>query len=447
MTMAIPPLRPYQVRAISWMMDHEVGYLAVDMGLGKTRCVLEMLKKLGVPALIVAPLRVALHTWPAEIKKWVPGMTYEVIHGPDKAYALAKRNTDVFIINYDGLRWLSQQRVDALKGRVLVLDEATAVKSHKAAKTKIMAAIRPMFSRCYCLSATPSPNGIQDLWAQYRILDMGARLGRRWGEFFYKYFNQDKYYRIWPKDDGAVKDILERVHDCTFRLDGDDYLDLPDFVYNDVKWDMPPELRARYDELENNFMLELHDSVITAMSAATLSMKLRQFIQGQMYTYDECGKCIGTEKIHDVKMDALEEITAQLDGKPNLVAINFKYELKEIERRFKGKYKALVGGVSAKESVKTIEQWNRGDLPMLVVHPAAVSHGVNLQAGGHHITWVALTWNYEHYTQLNGRLRRQGQLYPVVLNRILLKNTIDARIAKALATKGASQKSVLDALK
>lgn len=440
-------LHDYQKRAVEWMKDHGCGYLAVDMGLGKTRCMLELISKLRAPAIVVAPLRVALHTWPAEIKKWTPELSYKVLHGPDKALRLNVASTDVFIINYDGLKWLATQRKETLRGRVLILDEATAIKSHKSQRTKILALMRPLFNRCYCLSATPSPNGIQDLWSQYRVLDQGERLGKRWGEFFFRYFNQDKFYRVYPKDPCVVDVILSKVADCTFRLDSNDYLQLPDFVYNDIELELPRSLRAKYKDFENDFMLELDNTTVTAMSAATLSMKLRQFIQGCLYTYDLTGKCTGYEKVHSLKLDALETIMEQLEGQPNLVAINFKFELEEIEKRFKGKYKALVGGIPAKESVKIIDQWNKGELPMLVVHPAAVSHGINLQAGGHHITWQSLTWNYEHYTQLNGRLRRQGQMHPVVLTRLLLGDTIDSKIAKALATKGANQESVLKALK
>lgn len=435
-------LHDYQISAINWMLERSCGYLAVDMGLGKTRCVLEMLAKSKDKALVVAPLRVAVSTWPYEICKWTPHLKFKVLHGDGKVLNASADKVDVLIINYDGLKWLATQRVDVLRGRVLILDEATAVKNHKAVRTKLLVRMRPLFKKCFGLCATPSPNGPRDLWAQFRVIDGGESLGERWTPFFNQYFMQDGYHRVYLKYPEAEKEILARVASRTFRLSSDEYLKLPDFVYNDMYIDMPESLRVKYRQFEADFLYELgNEEVITAMNAATLSMKLRQFVQGGLYTQNG-----GYETLHSLKLDALESIQEQLEGEPNLVVINFKFELEEIAKRFAGRYAAIVGGISAKESARVIDQWNAGKLPMLVVHPAAVSHGINLQAGGHYITWLALTWNYEHYTQLNGRLRRQGQMKPVVLNRLLLRNTLDSKIARALRDKGASQELVLRAL-
>lgn len=435
-------LHDYQEKAVRWMLERPCGYLAIDMGLGKTRCVLEFLRRSKVKALVVAPLRVAISTWPQEIRKWAPELTYHVLHGDGRDLKASVRDTDVFIINYDGLKWLAMQRLDIMRGRTLILDEATAVKSHKAVRTKLLAKMRPLFDKCYCLSATPSPNGVQDLWAQYRIMDCGISLGTHWTPFFNRYFIKDGYYRIFKRYPEVDKEIIEKVAPRTFRLSSEDYLKLPDFVYNDVSIEMPVALQEQYRAFEQDFLFDLgNETTVTAMNAATLSMKLRQFIQGALYTEGR-----KYQVLHTLKFDALESIQEQLDGNPNLVAINFKFELEEIHKRFAGRYAAIVGGSSTKDSAKIIDQWNTGKLPMLVVHPAAISHGINLQAGGHYITWLSLTWNYEHYVQLNGRLRRQGQKYPVVLNRVLLDGTIDARVAKALKSKQASQEEVLKAL-
>lgn len=440
------PLRSYQAKALEWLKDKPEAYLAVDMGLGKTRIVLEHIKQTGGPVLVIAPMRVALHTWPSEIAKWAPELTYTVLHGKSKEDNF-KLKRDVYIVNYDGMKWfasmLDKYGRKNIMGGLLVLDESTMVKSPKAARTKLIAKMRSTFKRAIALSATPSPNGLIDLWSQYLILDYGHSLGSKYYQFFNRYFRQLDCFRVVKANPDVDKEIVQRVAPITFRLDAEDHLKLPDFVDNDILVDLPTKAREQYDELAKEFALELAEqTTITAVNAATLSMKLRQLCQGCLYTDDKQSY----EVIHSAKLDALEQILEELNGRPALIPIQFKFELHELFARF-GKMPAITGGLKASESTRIISAWNRGDVRALICHPASLSHGVNLQAGGHNLVWLGLTWNYEHYTQLNGRLRRQGQTETVVRTRILCRGTIEQKIATALNTKGSGQQLILDALK
>lgn len=437
--MTTPELHKYQRRAIDWMKDRDYGYLAIDMGLGKTRCIIEYLKETGRHALVIAPLQVALTTWPAEIKKWAPDIKFQVLHGRDKDVAL-RTTAQVYIINFDGMRWLSTQG-RKWSGFDLIIDEATGVKSRSTQRTKTIIAMRKFFAHCFMMSGTPAPQGIWDWWSQMRILDEGQCLGTHWGPFQQRFLRVNPWTHAIDVVPGSEQVVGKIIAPNVLRMDADDYLELPPFVHNDIYLELDGKLRAQYRELERNMVLKMDEEpVLTVTSAATAGMKLRQFLQGAVY--DEERKVI---PIHTLKLDALEQIHESLAGKPNLVPIAFKSELAAVQKRF-GKVPVLAGGVDAAERVRIIERWNNGTIPMLLVHPAAVSHGVNLQAGGHYITWLALTWSYELYHQLNGRLRRQGQEHPVVLNRVLFRRTKDERIAKVLEDKAGNQQAILDAL-
>lgn len=431
------PLHAYQVKAVEWMLSRDHGYLVVDMGLGKTRITLEYLKRKKKRALVIAPLRVACNTWPDEIEKWVPELSYTVLHGPKKD-SLIQESKAIYIVNYEGIEWLSKH-ISKFKNFVLVLDEATAIKSFRAKRTKLLIKMRPWFSNVFNLSALPSPNGYQDLWSQYKMLDNGKALGDKWTHFVNKYFTVYNFI-MKPRGPWIGQEIENLVAPMTFRLDANDYLPLPDFIYNDIYLHFTPSLFKAYKEFETDFVLELREEVsVNALTSATLSNKLRQFVQGSIYTED------GTEEIHDLKLEALQEVAEELNS-PALVVIQFKSDLAKI-RKVWPEIPAIVGGQSKAVVDKNIKDWNEGKLKLLVCHPASLSHGVNLQHGGNNIIWYAQTWNYEHYEQFNGRLRRQGQTKPVILTRLLIKDTIDERVAKALATKDASQKSLLEALK
>lgn len=434
-----PELHKYQRRAIDWMKGREYGYLAIDMGLGKTRCVIEYLRETGRKALVVAPLQVALTTWPSELKKWAPEIEYQILHGRDKDVAV-RTTAQVYIINFDGIRWLSTIS-KSWSGYDLIIDEATGVKSRSTQRTKTLISMRRHFSHCFLMSGTPAPQGVWDWWSQMRIMDQGQCLGVHWGPFQQRFLRVNPWTHAIDVVPGSEKVVGQLIGPHVLRMQADDYLELPPFVHNNIMLDLPGNLRRQYQELERKMILKMdEENVLTVTSAATAGMKLRQFLQGAVY--DEMRRVI---PIHSIKLDALEAIHESLSGVPNLVPIAFKFELQAIQRRF-GNVPVLAGGVDASERSRIIDEWNEGKIPMLLVHPAAVSHGVNLQAGGHYITWLALTWSYELYHQLNGRLRRQGQEHPVVLNRVLFKKTKDERIAKVLEDKAGNQQAILDAL-
>lgn len=445
------PLFEYQKRAVLWLLSHNGGYLAVDMGLGKTRIVLEYIKTTSPKAtLVVAPKIVALNTWPEQILEWAPELTYTVLHGHDKDENI-KLKRDIYIINYDGLKWLmNNPHGRKFRNGLLVLDESTMIKSPQSGRFKALKNIRSVFDACVCMSGTPAPNGYQDLWSQYFLIDYGKTLGPQYNKFFNRYFRATESRRIVPYSTELLKEIPRACAKSTFRLSADDYLSLPEWVDNDIYVTMPRDIRELYRRFEEDFFLQLNDTAtVTAVNMAVLSAKLRQFCQGALYTDAESTNMVSGryyEIIHSLKLDAIEEVLKQLNGQPTILPIQFSFELEELKRRF-GKVPAIVGGVPEKEQKQIIAAWNSGDLPFLVCHPASISHGVNLQAGGHYITWLSLTWNYEHYSQLNGRIRRTGQKHACVRNRILIKGTIEEKIAAALNYKGCNQQYLLDTIK
>lgn len=445
------PLFEYQKRAVLWLLSHNGGYLAVDMGLGKTRIVLEYIKTVRPKAtLVVAPKIVALNTWPEQILEWAPELTYTVLHGSDKDENI-KLKRDIYIVNYDGLKWLANSpHGRKFRNGLLVLDESTMIKSPQSGRFKALKNIRAVFDACICMSGTPAPNGYQDLWSQYFLIDYGKTLGPQYSKFFNKYFRATESRRIVPYSTELLKEIPRACAKSTFRLSADDYLSLPEWVDNDIYVTMPRDIRELYKRFEEDFFLQLNDTAtVTAVNMAVLSAKLRQFCQGALYTDAESANMVSGryyEIIHSLKLEALEEVLKQLNGQPTILPIQFSFELEELKRRF-GKVSAIVGGVPEKEQKQIIAAWNSGDLPFLVCHPASISHGVNLQTGGHYITWLSLTWNYEHYSQLNGRIRRTGQKYACIRNRILIKGTVEEKIAAALNYKGCNQQYLLDTIK
>lgn len=446
------PLFKYQERAVDWLRARNGGYLAVDMGLGKTRIVLEYIRATKPSCvLVVAPKIVALNTWPEQIREWAPELTYTVLHGKDKNENITLQR-DIYIINYDGLKWLKHN----VHGRrfhkgLLVLDESTMIKSPQSERFKALMNIRAVFEKCICMSGTPAPNGYQDLWAQYFLIDFGRTLGAKYTTFFNKYFRETESRRIVPYSSELLKEIPRACAKTTFRLSADDYLKLPEWINNDIYVTLPPSVRDMYKQFEEDFFLQLNnEETVTAVNMAVLSSKLRQFCQGALYvdgtggTNQVSGRYY--EVVNKVKLDALESVLKQLNGQPTLLPIQFSFELAELEKRF-GRMPALVGGVPEREQQRYIDAWNRGQLPVLVCHPASISHGVNLQYGGHYITWLALTWNFEHYSQLNGRIRRTGQKYTCIRNRIIIKGTVEEKIAAALNYKGCNQQYLLDTIK
>lgn len=441
-------LHDYQLRAIDFIQEHKAVYLAIDMGLGKTAICLKFIQQTGQRAIVFAPLRAAQSTWPDEIRKWTPELTYRVLHGKDKSLDSID-DIDILIINYEGIKWFASQKV-RWKRRALILDESSKLKSHSTARFKTIRSMSNLWTDIrLCLSATPAPNGLHELWSQYYILDGGRALGRNISAFRDEFCRSFSYpgmvFTKYEVEPSKVQGIYDQVAPRTFRLKAEDYLEMPELTYNTISCKMTPKLTKEYKTLEDEFFLELDDAEIEAPNTAQLSMKLRQFVQGGLYYDDEEFKRQWTE-IHQIKLDALADMIDTSAGQPILCAIQFRFELEMVQKRF-GKIPVIAGGTSGKQASTYIRQWNEGGIPLLLCHPASLSHGVNLQAGGHILLWYGLTWSLEQYIQLTGRLYRQGQKAGVVVHHLVMENTVDEAVMTALANKNTGQEAMLDYLK
>jgi len=469
-------LHEYQKRAIKFCYEHKTVYLAVDLGMGKTAIALKLIQLTKQKAFVFAPLRTIYSTWPDEIALWTPELTWSILHGPEKSLASALQ-ADIILMNYEGLNWLSKQH-GKFPRRMVIYDESSMVKSHSTQRFKLLRKMQSLWTDYkLCLSATPAPNGLHELWSQYYLLDKGRALGTNISTFRNTYCKSFSYpgmpiviYTVYPR---LEADIHKAVAPITFRLDAKDYLDMPPITYNRIKLKLTPALAKKYKELEKNYFLALDgldmetaatlrkDLIVTrktkeakvsdaeveveacaeASSAALLSMTLRQFIQGGLY--DEEKKW---HEMHRIKLNALKELVETSAGQPILCAIQFRGELAMIREAFTSA-PVIAGGTSVQQAMKYIKQWNAGTLPLLLCHPASLSHGVNLQSGGHILLWYGLTWSLEQYSQLNGRLYRQGQSHHVMIHHLVMQDTVDEAVIEALENKEAVQSSLLNYIK
>lgn len=438
-------LHDYQKRAINQILTNKHVFLMADVGLGKTVIALKAIEESHVPAIVFAPLAVCYSTWPQEIKKWTPSLTYTILHGSDKNTKITL-NRDIYLINYDGLKWFFKMCTDRkfpLKKYFMVWDESSFVRSPSTQRFKLFKKMFGIFSNYrVCLSATPMPNGLHELWPQVFLLDRGKRLSASYYRFRDTYFHYTgpPAYILNPRRDAQEK-IFEQIKDLSFRLDANDYLEMPSLTYNNITVKLPVKLQNMYNKLEKSLFLELGDKEFNVMSAAALTMKLRQFVQGFMYDLDGVG-----EELHQEKIKALKSMMEGAAGNPILAAIQFKHEVTMLRREVDKDLPVIAGGMSAQTKKTLIDDWNAGRLSLLCCHPASLGHGVNLQAGGHTLLWFANTWSQEHYQQLNGRLYRQGQKHGVVVNHFVCPNTIDEVMLKVVRSKGNKQQAFLTAI-
>ncbi len=435
----------YQQYAIEYIKEHPVTALLLDMGLGKTVTTLTAIKDLMFDSfevervLVVAPLRVARDTWPDELRKWehLKCMTCSVIVGTlaERKKALMKQ-ADIYIVNRENLAWLFKN--SKMKFDMVVLDELSSFKNHQSQRFKAMKAMRPYVKRIVGLTGTPSGNGLMDLWAEFRLLDMGKRLGTFIGQYRTQYFRPDKFngpvvysYKLLP---GAAEAIYQKISDITVSMKATDFLKMPEKISVKKEVVLADPERKRYNDFKKNLVLDLEKGEVTAANAASLTMKLLQMANGAIYTDDQ-----NTAVIHERKLDALEDLVESANGQPVLVAYWFKHDKERILQR-----------MPARE-LKTQEdfrEWNEGRIPIALIHPASAGHGLNLQAGGSILIWFGLTWSLELYQQTVARLWRQGQKSrTVVVEHIVTKGTIDERILKVLEHKDGSQAALIDAVK
>lgn len=436
----------YQVYATEYILNHPIAAVLLDMGLGKSVITLTAIFDLTLDSflvrkvLVIAPLRVARDTWPAEIEKWdhLKGLKYTVAVGSEvqRKTALMKR-AQVYIINRENVEWLISRSAIPFDFDMVVIDELSSFKSHQAKRFKSLLKVRPKIKRIVGLTGTPSSNGLMDLWAEYRLLDMGQRLGRFIGRYREDFFvpdkrNQQVIFSYKPKP-GAEEAIYRLISDITISMKGTDYLKLPELVINEVPVKLSEKEMKTIDTMKRDLITTVKGEDITAANAAALSGKLLQMANGAVY--DDQGVVI---HIHDRKLDALEDLIEAANGKPVLIAYWFKHDLSRIQKRFE------VEVLSTSDSIK---RWNDGEIPIAVIHPASAGHGLNLQAGGSTLVWFGLTWSLELYQQTNARLWRQGQNETVVIHHLIAKGTIDERVMKALKDKDNTQSALIDAVK
>lgn len=441
----------YQTYATNFILEHPVAAVLLEMGLGKSVITLTaiyelMLNRFEVQkVLVIAPLRVARDTWSAEIEKWdhLNGLTYSVVIGTEaERLAALKSQAHLYLINRENVDWLITKSGIRFDYDMVVIDELSSFKSHTAKRFKSLLKVRPTVKRMVGLTGTPSGNGLMDLWAEFRVLDMGQRLGRYITHYRNNFFvpdkrNQQMIFSYKPKP-GAEKAIYRLISDITISMKSADFLKLPECIINEVSVSLSEKERSVYQSLKENMVVDLKDKEIDAVNAAALSGKLLQMANGAIYNEEK-----EVIHIHDRKLDALEDLIESANGKPILVAYWFKHDLTRITERL-SKLGVVYQHINTQESIR---KWNNGELPVGLIHPASAGHGLNLQAGGNHIVWFSLTWSLELYQQTNARLYRQGQKNTVVIQHIVTKDTIDEQIIKALSDKNTTQDALMKAVK
>ena len=436
----------YQNYAKDFILAHKVSALFLDCGLGKTITTLTAINELMYDSfeiskvLIIAPLRVAQSTWKEEIEKWdhLNLLRYSIAVGDEKERLKAlKQNSDIYVINRENVDWLVTKSGIEFNFDMLIIDELSSFKSHTSKRFKSLLKIRPYFERVVGLTGTPSSNGLMDLWAEFRVLDLGERLGRYITHYRNEYFLPDKrngavIFSYKPQTN-AEERIYRRLADMTISMKSTEYLKMPELILNELEINLDEEDQIKYKKFKKEMVMTIQEKEIDAINAASLSNKLIQLANGSIYDEDK-----KFYEVHNKKLDKLEEIIDSANGKPVLVSYWFKADKERIEKRFK---------VREIKTADDIKQWNKGMIDLALIHPASAGHGLNLQSGGSTLVWFSLTWSLELYQQTNARLYRQGQKDTVVIHHLITKNTIDEDIMKSLKRKDKTQEALMKAVK
>ncbi len=442
----------YQKYAVEYVKSHPVAAVLLECGLGKTSITLTAVNDLLFDSfeirkvLIIAPLRVAKNTWGAEIEKWdhLAGLRYLVAVGTEKERLAALREkADIYIVNRENVQWLVEKSGMPFDYDMVVVDELSSFKNHEAKRFRALMKVRPKVKRIVGLTGTPSSNGLMDLFAEFKLLDMGERLGRFISAYRVDYFKPDRMngpivysYKPLP---GAEEQIYNAISDITISMRAADHLRMPELVNSRYEVSMSRAEQKKYEALKEELVLQLPEGEITAANAAALSGKLLQMANGAVYT--DTG---GVQAVHDRKLDALEDIIEAANGKPVLISYWFQHDLQRIMQRLSER-KILFEKLDTDESIR---RWNRKEIPAGLIHPASAGHGLNLQSGGSTLVWFGLTWSLELYQQTVARLWRQGQTSgTVVVQHIITAGTIDERVLKALEQKDGTQAALIDAVK
>lgn len=437
----------YQAYAIDFIKTHPVAGLFLGMGMGKTISTLTALNDMMFDSfqvsrpLVIAPLRVARDTWPAELTKWehLKHLRASVIVGTAKERRQAiHTDADIYVINRENLPWLVKELGDAWPYDTVVIDELSSFKNHKASRFKALMSRRKHMRRIIGLTGTPAPNSLEDLWAPFKLFDGGQRLLPYITHFREKYFDPDKRngYQIfsWKLKPGAEEEIYNAISDVTVSMRTTDHLDLPPLTTSSKVVHLDKQEREVYNQLKKDMLVHVDGEVIDAGSAATLSNKLLQLSSGAIYA-DEAR----TVTVHSQKIDALEDIVEAANGHTVLVAYWFKHELERLLRHFPNGRQL--------STAQDMADWCAGKIPLAFIHPASAGHGLNLQSGGHILVWHTVPWSLELYEQTNARLFRQGQTEPVSIIHIEAAQTIDQQVIKSLGTKNQTQSALIEAVK
>lgn len=441
----------YQQFAIDFITNNPIAAILLDMGMGKTAITLMAIQYLMYETfevnkvLVICPLRVT-RTWRDEIEKWeqLHGLRYSVVTGTatQRKKALSA-DADIYIINRENVPWLVDKSGVPFAFDMVVIDELSSFKNHQTARHKALMKVRSGIQRIVGLTGTPASQGLMDLFAEFKVLDMGQRLGRFIGQYRLNYFRPDKVngnivysYKLLP---GAEEKIYEKIQDITISMKAVDFLDMPELISNEYPVYLDKIEMDKYESLKKDLILSTSEHEVTAANAASLVNKLSQMANGAVYTDDE-----NTISFHDKKLDALEDIIESANGRPILVAYWFKHDYTRIVSRLNQigvKYMKI-------DSDESITKWNNRETPVALIHPASAGHGLNLQQGGNTMVWFGITWSLELYQQCVCRLYRQGQTEgTVTIIHLISKGTIDEKIMKALSEKDNTQASLIDAVK
>lgn len=460
----------YQIIALKFLLKNKRSGLFLDPGLGKTSislAAISYLKPKGV--LLVAPLSVVYSVWPEEIKKWdnFKDITCTILHAETKH--TLHENHDIYLINPEGLPWLLGELLKLAEGKkpmpfdTLWIDESTKFKSPKV-QTKNKTRTRfgtlidmlPLFKRRHIMTGTPCPKTLMDLWAQIFILDEGEALGASFYQFRnrYYYLKNPKYDKYnWTLKDGAAEKIQKAISHLVLDMSAQDYLDLPEVVYNDIRVILSEKDMSTYKEMERELFIEIEGQEATAIQSAIATMKCHQIANGRVYEDipDGEGKPPANNrkqiKIHTAKLDALADLVDELNGKPVLVAYHYQHDLEAIKARLGRNIPHIGSGVPAKDVKRLVKLWNAGKLPILLGHPCSMAHGLNMQKGGNDVCWFSLTWNLEDYLQFNARVNRQGVVGQVRIHHLVSKGTVDEAMLTRLDQRATQQRDLRKALR
>ncbi|HGA0584793.1 TPA: SNF2-related protein [Streptococcus agalactiae] len=446
-------LHDYQEVTKDFIIRTPYAAVILDMGMGKTATTLSAINELMFDryevskVLVIAPLRVANTVWSDEIEQWeeLRHLRYAKIVGtPKQRRAALEQDADIYIVNRENLPWLVEQCSPYFKWDMVVIDELSSFKSWQSKRFKAFMVMRPYMKRVVGLTGTPSSNGLMDLFAEFKVIDGGERLGRFIGEYRSRYFregarNGQVVYNYLPMDYAECQ-IYDKIDDITISMKTMDYLEMPELISTKKVVHLTDKEKSDYKQFKKDYVLaDLENGEVTAANAASLSNKLLQMANGAVYSNDH-----QVVSLHDQKLDALEDIIEAANGEPVLVAYWFKHDVQRIEERL---VKLKVKGTILKTE-EDIREWNKGKISVDLLHPASAGHGLNLQKGGHHLVWFGLIWSLELYQQTNARLWRQGQQADtVVIQHIVTQGTIDEEILKALESKDAQQSRLIEAVK